>query len=41
MPDNGVQFNDWYAGFNTVGHVGVMNGVIDLPVTGDAFAMFG
>jgi len=41
VPDKGVQFKDWYAGFNTVGHVVVMNGVIVLPVMGDAFAMFG
>ncbi|MFJ5238792.1 calcium-binding protein [Pseudomonas neuropathica] len=42
VPDNGVKLADWYAGFNTIEHIQTADGqAFELPVSGDAFAMFG
>ncbi|MDD1138381.1 calcium-binding protein [Pseudomonas sp. TNT2022 ID233] len=42
VPDNGVKLAGWYAGFNTIEHLQTADGqTYDLPMSGDAFAMFG
>ncbi|MCO8311481.1 calcium-binding protein [Pseudomonas mandelii] len=41
-PDSGVKLKDWYAGFNTLEHIQTADGqIMNLPTSGDAFAMFG
>lgn len=42
VPDSGVKLADWYAGSNTIEHIQTADGQVhDLPVSGDAFALFG
>jgi Ca2+-binding RTX toxin-like protein len=42
VPDNGVKLAGWYAGFNNIEHLRTADGqTYDLPMSGDAFAMFG